>query len=124
MGPCNEVVFLGGVERRQEEETTEQGWVSSGAGVDLFEGYGLARSPGRRSTGEDAGLLWADAHERQGAGVAIVRPRCGPQQTRQTALETEANGSQGIKGVWSEPRIALGTGGSEHLRLSDAVAHR
>lgn len=28
----------------KRRETTEQGWVSSGAGMDLFKGYGLLRS--------------------------------------------------------------------------------
>lgn len=44
MGPHNEGVFLGGVERQGEEGNHGARLVSSGAGMDLFKWHGLWRS--------------------------------------------------------------------------------
>lgn len=95
MGSCNEVVFLGGVERQEEEETTEQGWVPSGAGTDLFKWYGLSRSQhseSRKGGGAAWGCCSCAAMTRSCHWVTLS----SPVNQAQGAQEREANLSQVI----------------------------
>lgn len=56
----------------KRRETTEQGWVSSGVGTDLFKWYGLLRS-WQVEMGKEVDLLRAAVHVLPWTGVAVVR---------------------------------------------------
>lgn len=84
MGPCNEVVFLGGVERWERSETTGQGLARPD----------VAPAPGAQQAGAARGPAAVGAHVRAGDSQLVdsvtCLPACGMANTALMYLSLEA----------------------------------